>query len=107
KIHSLTHPVRPTGPTGIHEPDIHVGIVDFAGEHCRVARRMEWHERCTETSRESIDGFIDTRLRSRYLRGVSTDKMKGCLCRRQLREGRKNTTGVTGEEEDVSRIVSE
>src|SRR5690606_37538272 len=66
KIHSLTYAVRPTGPTGIHKPDVHVGVVDFAGEHLRVSRGVEWHEGCTETCRESIDGFINAGFRSCY-----------------------------------------
>ena len=94
-----------TNPTGVEEPGVGTVLLDLLGEHSGVAHGVKRKEGLGEARGESSLGLGDTLLGTGHLRGVTRDEVVHGLLGVELGDGRKDTAGVAGEENDVLGVA--
>lgn len=73
----------------------------LGSKHVSVESGVEREESLTEASREGSLGFNDTDFSTSDLSGVTGDEVIHSLRRGELSDRRKNTVGITSQEDDV------
>ena len=94
-----------TDPAGVEEPGIGAVLLNLLREHLGVAHGVECEEGLSEARREGSLGLGDTLLRTGHLGGVTGDEVVHGLLGAELGDGRKNTAGVAGKEDDVLGVT--
>src|SRR5688500_7747578 len=91
EAHAFSDTIGAASPSGIDEPYVYICFADFFAEHLRIARGMEWHERCTKTRRKSDDWFCYASLGACDFCRISADEMESALARGEFRNWRKHS----------------
>jgi len=86
---------------GVDDPAVAVVLSHLGSEHVSIESRVEREESFTETSREGSLRFNDTNFSSSNLSGVTGDEVIHSLRRGELSNRRKNTVGITSQEDNV------
>ena len=94
-----------TDPAGVEEPGVGVVLLDLLGEHLGVAHGVEGEEGLGEAGGEGGLGFSHTLLGTGHLGGVSGNKVVHGLLGVELGDGRKDTAGIAGEEDNVLGVL--
>lgn len=94
-----------TDPAGVEQPGVDLVILDLFREHLSVAHGVESKEGLGEAGGEGGLGLRDSVFGTGHLRGVTTDEVEHGLLGSELGDGRKDTTGIAGEEDDVGRVA--
>jgi len=94
-----------TDPTGVEEPGVGLVLLDLLGEHGSVAHGVQGQEGLGETGREGSLGLGDTVLGTGHLGSVTRDEVEHGLLGGELGDGRKDTTSVASEENDVGGVA--
>lgn len=94
-----------TGPAGVEEPGVGVVGGDLVREHLGVLHGVKGEEWLGEARGEGGLGLGDTLLGTGHLGGVAGDEVVHGLLSVELGDGRKDTAGVAGQENDVGRVV--
>ncbi len=103
---SLSTRRRPgADPARVEEPCVRLVMRYLIGKHARVAHRVKCQEGLGETGREGCLGFGDAVFGPGHFGGVARDEVEHGLLARQFGDGRQDTTGITGEKDDVRRVV--
>lgn len=92
-------------PAGVEEPGVGVVVLDLLGEHLGVAHGVESKEGLGEAGGEGSLGLENAVLSTGHLGGVTGDEVEHGLGRVELGDGRENTAGVAGEEDNVLGVV--
>jgi len=94
-----------TGPAGVEEPGVGVVRGDLLRKHGGVLHGVESQEGLGEARGEGGLGLGYTLLGTGHLGGVTGDEVVHGLGGGELGNGRKNTTGVACEEDDVLGVA--
>jgi hypothetical protein len=94
-----------TGPAGVEEPGVGVVRGNLLREHGGVLHGVKSQERLSEARGESGLGLSDTLLGTGHLGGVTGDEVVHGLGGGELGDGRKDTTGVACEKDDVLGVA--
>lgn len=92
-------------PTGVQEPGVNLVLLNLLGQHVSVAHGVKSQEGLSEARREGSLGLSDTILSTSHLGGVTGDEVEHGLLRGELGNGRQDTAGITGEQNDVAGVV--
>lgn len=106
QAHSRSLAVFTTRPTGVDDPAVSAVFFHLLSKHVSVSGRVQWQEGFTEASGESSLGFSDTDFRACNLRGVAGDKVVHGLRIGEFGNGREDTVGIAGEENDVGGMFA-
>jgi len=80
-------------------------LLNLFREHLGVAHGVESEERLREARREGSLGLGDTLLGTGHLGSVTGDEVVHGLLGAELGDGRKDTAGVAGEEDNVLGVA--
>ena len=94
-----------TGPAGVEEPGVGVVRGNLLRKHGGVLHGVEGQEGLCEARGEGGLGFGDTLLGAGHLGGVTRDEVVHGLLGAELGDGRKDTTGVACEKDDVLGVA--
>lgn len=94
-----------TDPAGVEKPGVGVVVLDLLGKHLSVAHGVQGKEGLSEARGEGSLGLGDTILSTGHLGGVTRDEVEHGLGAVELGDGRENTAGVAGQENNVGRHV--
>lgn len=97
--------VASTDPAGVEEPGVGLVLINLVCKHLGVAHGVQGKEGLGEAAGEGGLGLSDTVFRASHLGGVAGDEVEHGLGAVQLGDGREDTTGITGQENDVGRHV--
>src|SRR5260221_128692 len=67
---------------------------------------MPDQERSPETRRKRCSRFVNAHFRAGNFRCITADKVVHDLCGRQRTHRRQHAKGVTGEKDDIARVIS-
>jgi hypothetical protein len=95
-----------TGPAGVKKPGVGVVRGDLLCKHGGVLHGVEGQEGLGEARGEGGLGLSDTLFGTGHLGGVTRDEVVHGLLSAELGNGRKDTTGVACEENDVGWVVA-
>lgn len=104
KGNALPDTISATNPASVHEPDIHIVVMDLVSEHLGVLCGMPDEEGLPEAGREGGGGLAYALLSASNLGGVSADKVVHGLSSRQLANRREDTKGIAGQKDNVLRV---
>lgn len=93
-------------PAGVEEPCVGLVLFDLLCQHLCVAHGVEGEEGLGEAGGEGCLGLGDAVFGTGHLGGVTGDEVEHGLLGVELGDGRENTAGVAGEEDDVGRVGS-
>lgn len=93
--------VTGTDPAGVEQPGIGLVLLNLIGKHLGVSHGVQSQERLSEAAGEGSLGLSDTILSSGHLGGVARDEVEHGLGTVQLGDGRQDTAGIAGKQDDV------
>lgn len=96
---------RATSPTSVKEPGLSVVLGHLVREHLSVTHGMQDQEGLSKAGRESSLGLSNAVFGTSHLGGVTRNEVVHDLLVGELGNRRKDTAGIAGEENDVSRVV--
>ena len=95
-----------TDPAGVEEPGVGAVLLNLLRKHLGVAHWVQGEEGLSEARGEGSLGLGDTLLGTGHLGGVTRDEVVHGLLGAELGDGRKDTTGVACEENDVGGVAA-
>ena len=104
ELHPLAHAVRAAAPSGVHQPDVGVVLMQQRAEHLGVLGGMPDEEDGAEACRERGLRFRDAALGARDLRGVPGEEVIHRLLPGELGDRRQHAEGVGRQEDDVPGV---
>lgn len=95
-----------TDPASVEQPGIGIVLLDLLRQHPRVAHGVKSQEGLSEARGEGGLGLSHTLLGTGHLGGITRDEVVHGLLGSELGDGRQDTTGVAGEEDDVLGVLA-
>ncbi len=92
-------------PAGVEQPGVGLVVLDAVRQHAGVLHGVQGQERLGEARGEGGLGLGDTVLSTGHLGGVAGDEVEHGLGAVELGDGRENTAGVAGQEDNVGGHV--
>lgn len=96
--------VRLAGPSGVEQPGVGVVLGHLIRQHLGVLHGVQNQEGLAKACRESGLGLSDTLLGSGHLGGVTGNEVVHDLLVGELGDGGNDTSGITGEQNDVGGV---
>lgn len=92
-------------PAGVEQPGVGLVLLNLVGQHAGVLHGVQGQEGLGEAAGKGGLGLVDAVLGAGHLGGVARDEVEHGLGAVELGDGRQDSAGVTGQEDDVGGHV--